>query len=57
MVRSNRIPSQIIYYLLKSEALGTFFKWEGWVIFSCVRFEFKGVPARMFYFHELWDRV
>ena len=55
--------SQVMFYLLESEAFGTFSKWEGWEVFSCVRFdfsgvkfEFKGIPARMFYYHELWDR-
>ena len=48
--------SQVIFYLLESEALGTFFKWEGWGVFGCVKFEFKGILARMFYYRELWDR-
>ena len=48
--------SQVIFYFLESEALGTFFKWEGWGVFGCVEFEFKGIPARMFYYRELWDR-
>ena len=24
--------------------------------FSYVKFEFKGLSARVFYYHELWDR-
>ena len=45
-----------MFYLLESEALGTFFKWEGWGVLSFVKFEFKGIPARMFYYHELCER-